>query len=245
MNSSHLNPGAGGHAAMQRISMWLNLCVLALSAGLVAFISYDTLRNEDFMQNRAYMQFQLWVCIFFIADYFIGLYTAPCRRRFFFRRLAFLVLSVPYLNIVEAFHISLDWQQLYLVRFIPLARGALALWIVVRYLSRNTITSLFFSYLLIALTICYFSALIFYHCEQPVNPEVNSFWTALWWAGMNMGTVGCRIPALSVPGQCTAVLLAAAGMITFPLFTVYLTDYVRRKSHTPAAENEPSQEENA
>lgn len=226
--------------ALRHINMWLNIGVLALSAALVVFISYDTLRNENFLHDSTYMTFQLWVCIFFIVDFLFGLWNAPDHWRFFRRRLAFLLLSIPYLNIIEAFDIVLDWQTLYFVRFIPLARGALALWLVVRYLSRNTITSLLVSYITIALTVCYFSALIFYHCEQPVNPEVNDFWTALWWAGMNMGTVGCRIPATTIPSQFTAVLLAISGMIMFPLFTVYLTDYVRRKSRKPDSRKEVS-----
>lgn len=230
MNSSHPTDSSATRArAIRRINMWLNLCVLALSIALVAFISYDTLNKQNFLEDKTYMSFQLWVCIFFIIDFFFTLYNAPSRRRFFGRHFVVLFLSIPYLNIVDAFNMHLDWEVLYLVRFIPLARGALALWLVVRFLSRNTITSLFVTYLMIALATCYFCALIFYHCEQPVNPEVDSFVTALWWAGMNMGTVGCRVPALTVPGQFTAVLLAAAGMIMFPLFTVYLTDYVRRK----------------
>lgn len=45
---------------------------------------------------------------------------------------------------------------------------------------------------------------------------------------MNMTTVGCNISPVTVAGKIIAVILPMCGMIIFPLFTVYLTDYVTR-----------------
>ena len=118
--------------------------------------------------------------------------------------------------------------MLYFVRFIPLARGALAMSIVMGYLSSNAVTSLFMSYLVILLMITYFCSLIFYEMEQPCNPQVQTYWSALWWAFMNMSTVGCDISPVTVVGKLVAVVLPIMGMVIFPLFTVYLTDYVQR-----------------
>ena len=124
--------------------------------------------------------------------------------------------------------IHLSHDALYFVRFIPLARGALALSIVISYLSSNAVTSLFMSYLTIMILVGYFCSLIFYQREAGVNPQVNSYWTALWWSAMNMSTVGCDISPVTVSGKIVAVILPVSGMIIFPLFTVYLTDYVTR-----------------
>ena len=125
--------------------------------------------------------------------------------------------------------IKLSADALYFVRFIPLARGALALSIVISYLSSNAVTSLFMSYMAIMILVGYFCSLIFYQREAGVNPEVNSYWTALWWSAMNMSTVGCNISPVTVSGKIVAVVLPVAGMIIFPLFTVYLTDFVTRQ----------------
>ena len=124
--------------------------------------------------------------------------------------------------------IHLSHDALYFVRFIPLARGALALSIVISYLSSNAVTSLFISYISIMVLVGYFCSLIFYQREAGVNPQVNSYWTALWWSAMNMSTVGCDISPVTVSGKIVAVILPVSGMIIFPLFTVYLTDYVTR-----------------
>lgn len=206
----------------------MNLIVLTLSSILIVWISIDTFERVDFLTNHPYMKFQFWVCIVFIIDFFVGFFYSENKMRYFWSRLIFLILSIPYLNIVNFLHISLGPDAAFFVRFIPLARGALALAIVVSYISSNAVTSLFMSYITIMLFIVYFCSLIFYQREAGVNPEVNTYWTALWWSAMNMSTVGCNISPVTVSGKIVAVILPVTGMIIFPLFTVYLTNYVTR-----------------
>ncbi len=220
----------------ERIIMtFMNIVVLILSAALISWISYDTFKRINFLENHAYMTFQYWVCMVFILDFFLGLYYADKKWSYIKRRFWFLILSIPVLNIVNYLHITLSPDALFFVRFIPLARGALALAIVVSYVSSNAVTSLFASYITIMLFIAYFCSLIFYQREAGVNPDVNSYWTALWWTMMNLSTVGCAISPVTVAGKIVAVILPISGMIIFPLFTVYLTDYVTRafKKNSP------------
>lgn len=216
----------------------MNIIILALSAALIVWISLDTFRKIDFLQNGAYMKFQLWVCLFFVLDFFVEIFYAENKWQMFRHRLLFLLLSIPYLNIINLCNIELGPDALYFVRFIPLARGALAMAIVISYLSSNAVTSLFMSYMVIMILVAYFCSLIFYQCEHSVNPEVNTYWTALWWSAMNMSTVGCNISPVTVAGKIVAVVLPVSGMVIFPLFTVYLTNYVtnamkKRRSELP------------
>ena len=190
----------------------------------------DALRGVEFVRDRGFMTFQLWVCVGFIADFFIEMYYAPAKWRYVRTRFLYLLLSIPYLNILDATGTVLSYNALYFVRFIPLARGALALSIVFGYFSKNAITSLLMSYLVMLVMVVYFCSLIFYQAEHAVNPQVDTYWTALWWAGMNMGTAGCDVSPMTVAGRIVGVVLPIAGMIIFPLFTVYLTDYVKRHS---------------
>lgn len=211
-----------------RFMTLMNLVVLLLSLLLIIYISVESFTHVDFLQDRHYMQFQLWVCIVFMADFFIGLYFAPKRGRYFWSRIVFLLLSVPYLNIIHYLQIPVPSEALAFIRFVPLCRGALAMFIVSRYLSKSAVTSLFMSYIIILLTTTYFCSLIFYEFELGVNPSVTSYWLALWWTAMNITTVGCYINPLSTAAKIVATVLPICGMVVFPLFTVYLTDYVRR-----------------
>lgn len=219
----NLNPRKGILGAM-------NYAVLVLSLLLIVWISYDTFTKVNFLENKKYMQFQLWVCIFFILDFFVELYYAEHKWYFLRKRLFFLLLSIPYLNIIAGLDIKMSADALYFVRFIPLARGALALSIVMGYVSSNAITSLFMSYIVILAAVAYFCSLIFFQREAPTNPDVKTYWSALWWTMMNLSTVGCYINPTTIAGKIIAVVLPICGMIMFPLFTVYLTDYVTRAS---------------
>lgn len=209
---------------------FMNYVVLVLSVSLIVWISFDTFKKVDFLENHRYMVFQFWVCVFFVLDFFVGLFYAEDKWVFFKHRICFLLLSIPYLNIINEANIHLNADALYFVRFIPLARGALALSIVMGYVSTNAVTSLFASYLVILVSVAYFCSLIFYQREAGVNTDVKTYWTALWWTMMNLSTVGCYINPVTIAGKVIAVVLPICGMIMFPLFTVYLTDYVTRQS---------------
>ncbi|MDE5628308.1 MAG: potassium channel family protein [Muribaculaceae bacterium] len=204
----------------------MSLIVMILSLLLIIWISIDTFKKVDFLENHAYMTFQFWVCIFFIIDFFVELCYADNRWRYFRRRFFFLLISIPYLNIINQLDIHMSHDAIYFIRFIPLLRGALAMSIVIGYLSSNAITSLCMSYLSIIILITYFCSLIFYQRENGVNPMVTSYWDSLWWSAMNMTTVGCNISPMTVAGKIIAVILPICGMIMFPLFTVYLTNFV-------------------
>lgn len=225
-------PGAGkswrdSHTAS--VILWtMHTIVLVLSILLIVYISFDTFNRRDFLANEGYMTFQFWVCIVFIVSFFVEMAFSDHKWRYLGRRFLFLLISIPYLNIVTRYNIPLSPEAMCFVRFIPLARGALALSIVFGYFSKNAITSLFMSYIVIMLMIVYFCSLIFFQFEQAVNPQVDSYWTSLWWAAMNMSTVGCYINPATDTGRILAVILPISGMIIFPLFTVYLTDYVKR-----------------
>lgn len=226
---STVSKSAESHHA-PRILTIMNVLVLILSALLIVFISIDTFKRVDFLENHYYMVFQFWVCIFFMLDFFVELFYVKDKWRFTKHRFIFLILAVPYLNIINMTGMHLSGDVLYFVRFIPLARGALAMSIVIGYLSSNAVTSLFMSYLVILLMITYFCSLIFFDMEQPYNPQVQTYWSALWWSFMNMSTVGCNISPVTVPGKIVAVVLPIMGMVIFPLFTVYLTNYVQSKA---------------
>lgn len=206
----------------------MNFAVLVLSIILISWISVDTFNNVAFLDNHAYMTFQFWVCIFFMLDFIVQVACSDNRWLTFRHRIIYFLLSIPYLNIISLTGIHLSPDAIYFVRFIPLARAALAMSIVVGYLSKNAISSLFLSYIVIMLMIAYFGSLIFYQREHGINPQVDTYWTALWWTGMNLVTVGSAIQPVTVAGKIIATALPIAGMIIFPLFTVYLTDYVTR-----------------
>ena len=72
----------------------------------------------------------------------------------------------------------------------------------------------------------YFASLAFFVLEHKVNPLVTDYGDALWWAFMDVTTVGSNIIAMTTTGRVLSVLLAALGMMMFPIFTVYITNLI-------------------
>jgi hypothetical protein len=118
----------------------------------------------------------------------------------------------------------------YMLRFIPLVRGGYAMAIVVGWLTYNKASSLFISYLTMLLATVYFASLAFFVMEHKVNPLVVGYGDALWWAFMDVTTVGSNIIAVTATGRVLSVLLAALGMMMFPIFTVYVTSLIQKKN---------------
>ena len=205
--------------------------VIVLSVLLIVFISYDTFNNIPFLQNRVYMVFQLIVCMVFVADFFLELILTPKggKRHYLRSRWVFLLLSIPYLNIIHTYNLELSAEALYFIRFVPLARGALALVIVLSYLCANKITGIFVSYLTVLVLTVYFAALIFYECEHPVNPSITSYWSAFLWCAQQTTTLGSSVAPVTVTGKITCVILSFMGVLMYPLFTVYLSSTLLKR----------------
>ena len=74
------------------------------------------------------------------------------------------------------------------------------------------------------------SGLVFYDYEVLVNPKLHGFGNALWWAWMNVTTVGAEIFPVTAVGKVFCVLLPSLGMMFFPIFTTYvLQEYTHKK----------------
>lgn len=202
--------------------------ILILSVMLIVFISYDTFKGIPFLESRRYMTFQFFVCLVFIADFFVELAFAPKgkRARYIRRHWFFLLVSIPYLNLIDAYQITLSPEMLYFARFIPLIRGALALSIVLDAIAKSKLTGLFVSYISIMIFTVYFSALIFFEREAPVNPGVTGFWDAFVWCALEATSLGSSLAPMTLAGRILAVVLSTMGIIMFPLFTVYLSSFI-------------------
>lgn len=224
--------GKERHDRWRRIVLEVaHMVVLALSVLLIVFISYDTFHDIPFLQSGPYMTFQLVVCVVFIVDFFLEWALTPRggRKGYLKSRWLFLLLSIPYLNIIDSYNIALGPDALYFVRFIPLARGGLALVIVLDYIAANRITGLFVSYVSILLLTTYFAALIFYEREHPVNPYIANYGQAFVWCCLQTTTLGSSVMPVTVAGKIISVILSFMGIVMYPLFTVYLSSLILKR----------------
>lgn len=216
------------------VLMILHVLIMLLSAWLIFIISVDTFKDISFYEQHRFLKQQFWICMLFMADFFIELILASDKKNYLRTHFIFFLVAIPYQFIIYHFGLSLSKEVEYLVRYIPLVRGGYAMAIVVSWFTYNRATTLFFSYIITLLSTVYFASLTFYLFEYKVNPEVQSYQDALWWAAMNVTTVGCNVIAITPVGKILSVVLAALGMMMFPIFTVYVTNVITRRNKQAA-----------
>lgn len=205
----------------------LHIIILLLCIFLIVSISIDTYHNLSFLTQGSYLKIQLWICLFFIFDFFLEFFLSDQKGYYLRTHFIFLIISIPYINIINYYGLEFSSEVNYFLRFVPLIRGGYALAIVVGWLSYNKASGLFVSYLTMLLATVYFSSLIFFVLEHKGNPMVTDYPSALWWAFMDVTTVGSNIYAVTPTGKILSVVLAALGMMMFPIFTVYVTSLVQ------------------
>lgn len=211
----------------------LNILVLLGSFAILAMISVEMLSDTIVFSETFILRFQFSMCCIFLVDFLVRLYFSPRRGMFFLRNFLFLVVSIPYLNIVDAFHLPVSHYEHIAIRLMPLVRGMYGIFIVISWMTRSRITNLFYSYITTLLAATYFASILFYSLERGVNPMVKNYWdAAITWGCMNVTTVGSDIFAVTRIGQLLSVFLAAAGMMMFPIFTAYVTSKFQEKRKT-------------
>lgn len=211
-------------------SHFTNIVVLALSVLLIFFISLAAFSGQQLTDNEAYMHIQLAVCAVFIIIFFADMRRSREQHsKYFVRNLPFLLISIPYLNIIAAFDVPISNAAMQYLHFIPLLRGAYVMIIIINAVSTSRIMSIFLSYLSIVVLMIYFSSLLFYMREHTVNPAINGYLTSVWWCCLQFTTIGAPIDPVTPTGKVLAFILAAMGVIMFPLFTVYLTRNKRKQ----------------
>lgn len=211
----------------QDIPFAFHLSAFMLSLLLVISISIDTFRGIPFYDDANYLDLQFWICMMLMVLFFIEVYVAENSWRYLGRHFFFLLLVIPYLTLFDWWGVNLSPQAEYLFRFIPLVRGYIAFTVIAYGLLRDLTAGLLITYIVVLFSFIYYCSLIFYVLEVGVNPMLHSFWDSLWYSCMTATTAGCNITAVTDVGRVISVLLALAGMMLLPVFTVYLTDLIR------------------
>ncbi len=221
----------------------LHFLVIITSLFLVVVVSLEMFQFIPGFPEKINLRLQLGICMVFLADFFVGLFLSKKKWHYFKTRFIFLLIAIPYLNIVAFSGANVDPHIYYFLKMIPLIRGGYALFVITSWLTNNKATSLFFTYLIMMLAMIYFCTLLFYTLEKDVNPNVKTIGDAMWWAFMDMTTVGSNIYAMTTGGKIMSVLLASFGMMMFPIFTVYITDRVVKTKADPEKDKPQTDEQ--
>lgn len=206
----------------------LHVVVLLLSILLVVGISVDTFKDIAFYNQPRFLKLQLMVCLFFLFDFFVEFFMSDRKRHYLWTHAVFFFVAIPYQFIISYFNIELPPELNYILRFAPLTRGGYALAIVIGWFTSNRVTGMFITYLLILVSTLYFVSMSFYVVEHNINPGVENYLDALWWACMEMTTAGSSINAITPAGRFLGFFMACFGLMIMPMMTVYISSLIKR-----------------
>lgn len=190
----------------------------------ITLFDIPNINNDPLIQGN---QLQFWICLYFLFDFCL-LFILADHKVSYLKRYGILVLiSIPYINIFEYYDLNISHKSFYLLKFLPILRGTVGLFLLAKLLINNKITGLFVSYLALFFSIAYLQTLIFFVFENGINPAVQTYGDVLWWASMTATTLGSNIIPVTTVGKVSTVILAITGITIFPIFTVYITTMVQ------------------
>lgn len=206
------------------------LDALAIFASLLLLLSLslDIVHRKSYTLSPMVEELQLVVCMIFIIDYIVQTMMSRNPKRYFWRNIVLLLVSLPYLNLMEWGGADLPKGLYIFLKCLPMVRGAVGIYMLIKYITPSRVSAIMWSYIVLIVLVTYISSLVFYAYEEVVNHAVEGFGTALWWAGLNVTTVGAPLFAVTPIGKILTVLLPGLGMVLFPLLTVYVTHLVQR-----------------
>ena len=203
---------------------------VAIVAGILILVSLsmDIIHRGSYKLSSGVAELQLVVCLIFVLDFIVRTVADHNPRRYFWRNIIILIVSIPWLNLLSWAGVCLHNGVYVLLKCLPLVRALLGVYSTIRLVTPSRVSAIMWSYIALIVMLTYLSALLFYSYEMGINPRLGGFGEALWWAGLNMTTVGANIFAVTPMGKILTVILPGLGMILFPLLTVYVTHIVKR-----------------
>ena len=206
-----------------------NTISLAASIMLLIGISYEVTEGQRDDYSQWYRGLQLTVCSIFFATAIFRLSLTHYRKKHWLRDTIFAIASIPYIDILRWSGTPLPHSSERIMAFAPIIITIMATVVILEWLIENRKKRLMAAYILTVTMFTYISALIFYDCEIGVNSALKSFGEAMWWACMNVTTVGAEIFPVTTTGKVVCVILPIVGMMFFPVFTVYISSYYDKK----------------
>lgn len=209
----------------------LEILLLIVSVLLIVGVTIEVVIGDRSQFSKLFLTLQFIVCIVFFVNFFIELAESKSPRRYVVRNLIFLLLSIPYLNLMVWFMPNLDRTTFILAGATPVIRSLLAISIILRWTIRgNTAKSLFFAYTLAVILFTHLSALLLYDIEFGANPDLHNFGDAIWWAWMGLSTAGAQLVPISWIGRVLGAILPMMGMMILPIFTGYILSVEKQRS---------------
>lgn len=195
----------------------LQVVTLLLSVYVLIALSIQSVFSLAPETNAFLDRIDFYVCLVFLADFFICLYRAPSKPAFLKWGWVDFISSIPMLDM---FRIG---RVVRIIRIFRILRAFRSTKNLLNYLLRDRKTTSFAAVATISFMLIVFSSIAILQLETSPDANIKTPVDAFWWAYVTITTVGYgdKFP-LSPEGRIVAAVLMTAGVGLFGTFTGFV-----------------------
>ena len=101
----------------------LRTIVLLSAILLILIITRDIFDNVSFLVDPRYLSFQFWICVIFMFDIVVEFFLGARTWRRLLIEAVFFFLCIPFINIIDYYHIHVSGEVMFLLRAMPMLRA--------------------------------------------------------------------------------------------------------------------------
>lgn len=191
-----------------------DLIVLVLSVFVLILLAIDVFLPVDEATRDILYTADSIVCVFFLSDFFIGLYRTKHKKSYLKRNWIDLVSSIPMVPYVRLGRL---FRVLRLFRLLRAYRSSHRL---MQYLLVHRQSSTFAAAIALTFMVVVLSSVSMLEVEKLPESNIKTAEDAIWWSLTTMTTVGYgdKFP-VSTPGRVIALFPMLCGIGIFGLIT--------------------------
>lgn len=197
-----------------------NIVILVLSFYVLVVMAIETIFVLPQETSKLLQYIDNLVCLVFLGDFFLRLYSAPSKPEFLKWGWIDFVSSIPNLDVLR-------WgRAIRVVRIFRVLRAIRSTKKLSEYLMENQAKSAITTLALFAVLLMIGSSIGILNVEQASNSNIASASDALWWSFVTITTVGYGdfYPVTSW-GRIIAAILMTYGIGLFGAFTAYFASF--------------------
>lgn len=192
-----------------RQSLWRDVAIATLAIISAGLLVLELSAELSSAQSQLFFQIDVIVALIFLADFAYELLSAHDKKRYLKGNWYLLLASVPLSGSV--FQALRSVQLLRLLRIVRLYARIKALSERTELVSRHSSRYIFVA--LFATIVIFAGAVGFYQVEAGINPGINSFFDAIWWASVTATSVGYGdIFPVTTEGRAVSMVLMFFGL---------------------------------
>lgn len=213
------------------------LFLLVLSIYVLAILFAEEFLITDPETRRLLQYVDLVVCMIFLMDFFVNLFTAPNKLKYLKWGWIDFLASIPMID-------PLRWGRLSrVVRILRFLRTIKSMKVLIQSIQRSKFQSFTLIVFLVSFIAYTLGASLILEFESEYGGEINTANEALWWAFLNVMNAKIAITQAQSPyGMAVTVVLNKVGLLLFAYFNAMIiawlvqkrVDLKQSKSSTPA-----------